>query len=215
MGATVSVFQAIGSKGNRVLVRSLFFAAIFLTGIAHAENEPPAAPCVECHGVDGIAAKSGIPHLNGQTLGYLEDSMAQFRSGRRPGRAFGHEPAGINATQVMEILQHYSTVKAVRPKQEKVDPQLVEAGSALYQNRCADCHPDNGRESDNGAPLMAAQDLDYIIRQGHHFMDGKRKYAMLMEKSFQKFSDADLEAVAHFFASQDQQGPQKTKKRRR
>lgn len=198
-----------------MIVRSLFIIAIIFTSVAHAENEPPAGPCAECHGVDGIAAKAGIPHLNGQLLGYLEDSMAQFRSGRRPGRAFGHEPAGIDDAQVMEILKHYSTVKAVRQKQDKLDSQLVEKGGTLYQNRCADCHPDNGRESDNGAPLMAAQGIDYLLKQGRHFMEGKRKYAMMMERSFQKFSDADLEAVAHFFASQDQLNPQKNKKRRR
>lgn len=198
-----------------MIVRSFFIVAILFTSVAHAENEPPAGPCAECHGVDGIAVKSGIPHLNGQLQGYLEDSMAQFRSGRRPGRAFGHEPTGIEDAQLMEILKHYSTVKAVRPKQDKLDPLLVEKGGTLYQNRCVDCHPDNGRESDNGAPLMAAQDIDYLLKQGRHFMDGKRKYAMMMERSFQKFSDADLEAVAHFFASQDQLSPQKTKKRRR
>jgi cytochrome c553 len=62
---------------------------------------------------------------------------------------------------------------------------------------------------------MAAQDVDYLIKQGHHFIEGKRKYPMMMDKSYQGLSEADLEAVAHFFASQDQTNPMKTKKRRR
>ena len=198
-----------------VILRSLLLLVVSWSSVVHADNEPAASPCAECHGVDGIAAKSGIPHLNGQILSYLEDAMAQFKGERRPGRTFGHEPAGIDSAKVREVLKHYSTVKVVRPKQDKVDSLLVEKGDALYQNRCADCHPDNGRESDKDAPLMAAQDLDYLIKQGRYFMDGKRKYAMMMDKSFQGLSDADLEAVAHFFASQDQLSPQKTKKRRR
>jgi sulfide dehydrogenase cytochrome subunit len=198
-----------------VIIRNLFVLAVALSSVAYADNDTAAFPCAECHGVDGIAAKSGIPHLNGQLQSYLEDSMLQFKGGRRPGRAFGHEPAGIDDAQVMEILKRYSIAKPVRPKQINLDPQLVEKGGVLYQNRCADCHVDNGRESDKEAPLMAAQDVDYLIKQGHHFIEGKRKYPMMMDKSYQGLSEADLEAVAHFFASQDQTNPMKTKKRRR
>jgi sulfide dehydrogenase cytochrome subunit len=200
---------------NTVITRHLFILAIALSSAAYADNDPAAFPCAECHGIDGIAAKSGIPHLNGQIQRYLQDAMAQFKSASRPGRAFGHEPAGIDDAQVMEVLKRYSAEKSVRPKQAKLDPLLIEKGGEIYQNRCADCHVDNGRESDKEAPLMAAQDVDYLIKQGHHFIDGKRKYPMMMDKSYQGLSDGDLEAVAHFFASQDQLSSQKTKKRRR
>lgn len=197
-----------------MIIRSLLVLALSMSGLAYADIDPATSPCAECHGADGLAAKSGIPHLNGQLLDYLETSMAHFKRGRRPGAAFGHEPAGIDSEKVTEVLRHYSVSKAARPKQDKVNPQLVEKGEGLYMNRCADCHPDNGRESDKDAPLMAAQDLDYLIKEGHHFMDGKRRYVMGMEKSFQGLSDADLDAVANFFASQDQLAP-KAKKRRR
>lgn len=198
-----------------MIVRSLFVVlAVFSASAACADSDPAKSPCAECHGVDGVAIKSGIPHLNGQLLDYLELSIAQFKAGRRPGSAFGHAPAGIDDAAVAEVLKQYSTAKAVRPKQDKVDPELVARGAALYQDRCMDCHPDNGRESDKDAPLVAAQDLEYIIKQGRHFVDGKRKYALMMEKSFQGLSDADLAALAHFFASQEQLA-QKLKKRRR
>ena len=198
-----------------MIARSLLAIAVVFSSLAYAGVDPASSPCAECHGADGVAAKSGIPHLNGQTLDYLEHAISQFQAGSRPGSALGHEPAGIDSASVAELLKHYSASKAVRPKQDRLDPKLVEKGEALYQNRCADCHPDNGRESDKDAPLMAAQDLDYLIKQGHHFMDGKRKYVTMMDKAFQGLSDTDFESVAQFFASQDQQGAQKTKKRRR
>lgn len=198
-----------------MITRSLVVLALSISSLAFADSDPATSPCAECHGVDGVAVKSGIPHLNGQILGYLETSMAQFKSGRRPGSAFGHEPAGIDGAALGEVLKHYSAAKSVRPKSEQLDAKLVEKGETLYQNRCADCHPDNGRESDKDAPLMAAQDLAYLLKQGRHFMDGKRKYVLMMDKAFQGLSDTDFEAVAHFFASQDQLGAPKSKKRRR
>lgn len=200
--------------GNCLLARSLFILSVCLSSVACADSDPAASPCAECHGADGIAVKSGIPHLNGQLLGYMENAMAQFQGSRRPGRAFGHDSAGMDGGKVFEMLKHYSTVKAVRPKQEALDPALVEKGGAVYQKRCAECHPDNGRDSDNEAPLMAAQDMAYLVKQGRHFLDGKRKYAPMMDKSFQGLSDADLEAVAHFFASQEQLSLKSRKRRR-
>lgn len=189
--------------------------AVSTANVASADSGTTPHPCAGCHGVDGLAAKAGIPHLNGQILDYLEHAMAQFQYGHRPGRGSGHESGDIDKAQMADVLKSYSTAKAVRPRQEKVDTKLAALGETIYRDRCADCHPDNGRESDNDAPLMAAQDLDYLIKQTHSFVDGKRKFASMMGKAFKDIADTDLEAVAHFFASQDQMAPAKPKKRRR
>lgn len=169
--------------------------------------------CADCHGTDGIAAKSGIPHLNGQLLDYLEGSIDNFKNAGRPGRAFGHDAATLGGAQMTDILKRYSTAKAVRPKQANVNPALVARGETVFQDRCADCHPDNGRESDKDAPLMAAQDMEYMVKQMGYFTEGKRKFAFKMDESFHGLSMDDLTAVAHFFASQDQEVAKKKKRR--
>ena len=77
-------------------------------------------------------------------------------------------------------------------------------GEALYKRRCADCHPNNGRESKRDAPLLAAQNLDYLMEQKRAFVSGKRQFVFLMDDAFRGLSLADLDSVAHFFASQEQ-----------
>lgn len=197
---------------NRILLLATLFATI-ATGATAADGAPAGNPCVQCHGSDGIGTEAGIPHLNGQLLPYLESSMEKFKTGARPRRAVKHIPEGMDAAQLTDILKGYSSSKAVRARQTAVDPALAAKGDTIYQNRCADCHPDNGRDADKDAPLMAAQDLEYLISQAGDFAEGRRKFAFKMDEAFRGLSAADLTAVAHFFASQDQ--VEVKKKRRR
>lgn len=185
--------------------------ALSASPLVLAEGAPS---CVACHGIDGVAVKPGVPHLNGQLPAYLEHSVEQYRKDARPGRGPAHDPAALDDPQTAEILKTYGAAKAVRPKQDKVDAQLAVRGEVVYQDRCADCHPDNGRESEKDAPLMAAQDLGYMIGQINLFVEGKRKFAYMMSRAFKGVPAADLEAVAHFFASQDQVPPPPKKKKR-
>ena len=47
---------------------------------------PPAAVvCAACHGMAGVSAIPTNPHLAGQHLNYLEQSLSQYRSGTRKG----------------------------------------------------------------------------------------------------------------------------------
>ena len=42
--------------------------------------------CVPCHGADGIAKDTEVPHLAGQNEEYLQKQLENFRSGRRKHR---------------------------------------------------------------------------------------------------------------------------------
>ena len=198
-------------------MKTSILVACFLTAIATraaGADETSGSPlCADCHGVDGISTERGIPHLNGQLLPYLESSMEKFKTSGRPRGSAKHVPNGVDNAQMTEILKGYSTSKAVRQKSPKIDPALVAKGDSIYLNRCASCHPDNGRDSDKDAPLVAAQDLDYMITQTGYFVDGKRKYTFKMDDAFRGLTGVELTAVAHFFANQDQETPKKKKRR--
>lgn len=168
--------------------------------------------CIECHGTDGLGFKPGIPHLNGQPEALLSAMIMSFQQGKRPTKVKFHRD--IPAADVAPLAKYYAEQKAQRPK-SATKPELVAAGEAVYLKRCADCHVDNGRDSDKEAPLMAAQDLDYLIAQTLAFKAGERKYPFLMDGAYKDLSDADLTAAAHFFAAQEQVAPQQGRKRRR
>lgn len=207
------------SKSGRfaILTRRNSAFLCLLTAAALVGSMPSAAQekhaiCIECHGNDGLGFKAGIPHLNGQPAPLLTNMLNAYRDGKRPTKVKFHKD--VPAADVAVLAKHYAEQKAQRPK-SATKPELVARGETLYTDRCADCHVDNGRDSDKDAPLMAAQDLDYLVAQTLAFKSGERKYPYLMDNSYKDLSDEDLTAIAHFFAAHDQVAPPQARKRRR
>lgn len=192
----------------------LLTAAMLVGSTAHGAEVSASAyimeNCSECHGTDGLGFKPGIPHINGQPEGLLTNMINAFQQGTRPTKVKTHRD--IPAADVAHLVKHYAQQKAERPK-SAANPELIARGEALYLKRCADCHIDNGRESDKDAPLMAGQDLTYLIAQTLAFKTGERKFPYLMDGAYRDLSDEDLTATAHFFAAQEQTVAKKRRRR--
>lgn len=196
------------------------FAACFLVaamawgsaanGADAPSNTDITGNCSECHGTDGLGFKPGIPHINGQPEGFLTNMINAFQQGQRPTKVKTHRE--IAAADIAPLVKHYAQQKAERPK-SATNPEWVVRGEALYLKRCADCHIDNGRESDKDAPLVAGQDLNYLVAQTLAFKTGERKFPYLMDSAYRDLSDDDLTATAHFFAAQEQTVVKKRRRR--
>ncbi|MCM2288420.1 MAG: c-type cytochrome [Sulfuritalea sp.] len=202
--------------GSPCLTGWLLGAALLWGAPPAAAQEKPVAAlisgCVDCHGADGIATKPDTPHIDGQLVGPLTNMITSFQQEKRPTKVKMHRD--IAATDVAPLARHYAEQKAKRPE-SATKPELVARGETLYQNRCASCHIENGRDSDKEAPIMAAQKPDYLIAQMLAFKSGERKFPYLMDDAYRGLSDEDLTAIAHFFAAQDQIAPQQGRRRRR
>ena len=160
-------------------------------------------PCVECHGPSGVGNSAKTPHLNGQLDTYLEEEIAALAKGGRVSAIANHVPPVWTGPEIAAVAKFYAASKAPRPVQV-TDPQLVAKGQVIYEKHCAECHPGSGRQSDHDAPLMAGQNLEYMMEQTRLFVSGTRKFAFMMGDAFRGLSAADLDTVAHYFASQDQ-----------
>ncbi len=195
--------------GVWVVTAALLFGST-ASRVQAAEGTDITSNCNECHGTDGLGFKPSVPHLNGQPDHLLTSMINAFQQGKRPTKVKMHRD--IAAADVAPLAKHYSLQKAQRPK-TATSPELVARGEALYLKRCADCHVDNGRDSDKEAPLTAAQDLNYLIEQTLAFKTGQRKFPFLMDGAYKNLSDEDLTAIAHFFAAQEQEIPKKRRRR--
>ena len=206
----MSARPAKPDRGRGLITGLLFGAALALLPPAMAAS--PIENCIDCHGTDGVAAEDDTPHLNGQPEHLLAGMMNAFREGRRPPKILMHRE--IRAVNVEPIAAHYARQKAQRPRQS-VKLELVARGEALHWQHCADCHMDNGRDSDKDAPLTAGQNLDYLINQARAFKSGARALPATTELTFRELTQDDLVAIAHFYAAQDQQAPKEGRRRRR
>lgn len=196
------------------VIKSLIALGFCLLATVTAAQDPNALikPCIECHGSNGVAVKPATPHIDGQMATYLADSLRAFNDGTRKTDVDQHK--GIPRDMAKSLAGHYAAQKISRSK-SPADPALLLRGDELYLSRCADCHPDNGRESDKDAPLMAGQDIDYLIAQTLAFKRGERRFAVMMDDAYKGLTEADLKAIAHFFAAQDPVATTKPRKKRR
>lgn len=182
---------------------AFMLCAVFSACVNAAPAETMTQPCAVCHGESGVSTQARTPHLNGQLADYLEDDMRRLANDGRPSSIPNHVPKSWTFAEVTAVAKLYAASRAARPAQP-TDAALVAKGEALYKKRCADCHPNNGRESNHDAPLMAAQNLDYMKEQTRAFVSGKRQLVFPMDEAFRGLSPAELDSIAHFFASQDQ-----------
>lgn len=201
-----------------LLAGCLALAATQVAVAATPEEEEMLKPCVGCHGTDGIGTAAKTPHINWQMPAYLVETMRQLQNGERPTAVPKHIPKSLTTENLKAIADLYGKNRSARPK-PVFDATKVARGAEIHLDRCASCHPDDGRESDSRsglvAPILAGQPAEYLLAQERHYMAGKRPFAPRADKAHDKLTDADLEAVSHFYASQDVQPPVQEKKRRR
>lgn len=187
---------------NRLCRFLILFPAAILASAVFASDVAQQF-CARCHGPDGVAVAPPTPHLNGQHAGYLGEAMLKLQRGRMPTGVAEHIPATLAAADLERLAEFYAGSKGVRPRQE-TDPEKVARGEQVYGSRCVNCHLDSGRDFEQEAPLLAAQSLPYLIEQNRLFASGKRKFAPRQDEAYKGLSERELEAVAHFFAAQEQ-----------
>jgi cytochrome c553 len=69
---------------------------------------------------------------------------------------------------------------------------------------CAACHGANGHSSMPGVPNLAGQRLDYLRDALKQYRDGRRNVPV-MRAAIGPVSDADLDALAHWYSVQPPQ----------
>jgi sulfide dehydrogenase cytochrome subunit len=182
---------------------SVFVAcALFSGAILAAPVEELVKPCAACHGASGISSAPATPHLGGQIADYLQQEISGIASGERASAVADHVPKTWTQADIAAVAKFYANNKGGRPVQA-IDAEKVAQGAKIYNNRCAECHTNKGRGSDKDAPLMAAQNLEYMAEQTKLYLSGKRRFPFMMDDAYRGLKAEELEAVAHFFASQN------------
>ena len=78
---------------------------------------------------------------------------------------------------------------------------LTPLGVRALAANCAACHGTNGVSAGGAITGLAGADKDYLVAQLKAFKEGKRE-ATLMHQIAKGYSDAEIAAMAGFFAAQ-------------
>ncbi len=66
--------------------------------------------CAACHGLDGIARDSEVPHLAGQNERYLYNQMMAFRSGKRVHKEMRYMARSMSVSEIEAVSAYYAAL---------------------------------------------------------------------------------------------------------
>ena len=160
--------------------------------------------CAGCHGTDGVSAGQA-PVIGGMNETYLIQTMQNYKDGVRYGTIMERIARGYDKGQLMTMSKHYASQPWVNANQE-VDSKLAAKGKQLHMTKgCVGCHGASGISPMPTTPRLAGQYAEYMVIQMQDYQDASRAIppvAVPMRGMLAGMSEADLKALAHFYASQ-------------
>lgn len=162
--------------------------------------------CARCHGVNGISATKGVPHLAGQRPAFLHLQLQFYRQSARVQSAMDGVVKFLSDDALYKVAAYYASLEPPRPVAPaaakgalaKQDP--LQAGKAAAAG-CAGCHGDGGISKTPGMPSLVGLDPKYFIAAMNAYKSGARKND-LMKPLAAGLSEADLNNLALYYALQ-------------
>lgn len=181
---------------------ALAVAGLAVAGIAHASAtiEALARTCNNCHGVNGVSAGDGMPSIGGLPEGYLKTVMLEWKEGKRYSATMGRLIKGYTEEEISGLAAYFSKLPWT-PVAQKTDPKLVERGKQATQS-CVSCHGPTGKAAMPTAPNLNGQIAKYLEMEMRKYQDDSVPMPAMMRMMAKQVKPEDLEAVAHFYASQ-------------
>jgi thiosulfate dehydrogenase len=190
------------------------FASTWQVAAVHAApsqaREPAAAAaCDACHGPAGEGnTAAGLPRLAGLPAAYQVEQLAAFADGTRQSAVMAPLARSLGAHERAQLADYYAALVPHAPRaaapRTGLDDRLALRGRWSEEiPACIQCHGDNGGGIGAAFPPLAAQPSAYLAAQLRAWQQGKRRGDPLglMERIASRLSDADLGAVADYFAA--------------
>lgn len=174
---------------------------------------PGMAPCASCHGARG-EGQASFPRLAGMNTTYLARQLEDFAAGRRANAVMAPIAKALAPADREALAQYYARLPlpstAAAADGSGAGKRLALRGAwDRGVPACVQCHGPGGRGVGAAFPALAGQSAAYIGAQLKAFRDGLRKNdpQQLMRAPASKLTDAEIDAVAQWFASQPARRP--------
>jgi cytochrome c553 len=195
--------------------RLLFF--ILLLPLTAVGQPSGVKSCDGCHGAQGEGnAANGTPRIAGQPQAYLQRQLDAYADGRRDNEVMTPIARQLAPQDRSALSAYYSTV---RTRSGKFPPSaftnvrgraLATLGDrALNVQGCENCHGPGGTGFGNVNPYLAGLDRRYLETALGEWKSGSRKTdpSQQMNQIARNLGDADIKALAAYYASQPSPQP--------
>jgi len=162
-----------------------------------------AQTCMGCHGAPGMRnAYPGyrVPKLGGQHDFYIVSALTAYKQKKRAHRTMQAQAAGLSDQDMEHIAAYFSSLADPGSKSNQVSDNNP-------AQQCTACHNKDGNSPSDpnaaqGAPVLAGQYPDYIVRALLDYKSGARQNPV-MNGMASGLSRAQIEAIADFYYKQD------------
>lgn len=196
------------------LIVAITFCITSLTSSA-ASLEENVENCVGCHGSNGVSECLDMPTIAGISAGSHEDAMFTYLDEARPcaESEFRHGDTSRSKTdmckitkaltedEIIELATYFAEQKFV-PMKQGFDAAKAKAGEAIHNRDCKRCHSDGGSNPDDDASIIAGQPIPYLEQTFKDYRSGEREQPKKMKVKMDALSDAEYDALVHYYASQ-------------
>lgn len=149
--------------------------------------------CAGCHGPRGISVDAATSTLAGQDFKYLVNAIRAY-SRLRQHEGMRALVSKLSEKDINDIAAFYTVQTA----------KAAENGQTLVQDltaKCDRCHKAGLENPSMAVPIINGQDKDYLVMSLRMYRDTRRESSLMHSMSL-PYSDAIIEGIASFYASQ-------------
>jgi cytochrome subunit of sulfide dehydrogenase len=170
--------------------------------------------CEDCHGSKGVSEWDEVPTIAGISAPVHGDFLFAYQDKSRPCRASKFRQGDtarpqtdmcavatkLSDTDIEALAAHFAAQPFV-PAKQPFDAAKAAAGKTLHARDCAKCHQNGGRDPGDDASILGGQHLKYLQQALADLRSGERAASKKMAEKLMKWTDAQAEAAAHYYAS--------------
>ncbi len=179
------------------------------TGEEAEAGDPTLAYCASCHGRRGQSGNSYIPRLDILDADYIAQTLRAYRGGLRASGYMEHAAREVAEPELMRTARHFGRAAGATGAAKDASPAADLPGAALARSgtrdvpSCTACHGP-GATREGQFPTLAGQSEHYLAAQLRLWRSGARggnARQELMRRAAAELTDAEISALARYFAS--------------
>jgi cytochrome c553 len=175
-----------------------------------AEGQAAFEWCATCHLAGGVGLPAGwVPRIAGQHPRVIAKELLDYRHHLRwdPRMELVAAPHILGSNQGIADVAAYAGALPLDPEQTGSGEDAAQ-GKVLYERLCIACHGPGGAGSNRGViPRLCGQDHNYLLRQLHDALDGRRpSMAPVHARRLKGLDLTELGGLASYLSGLTQKG---------
>jgi sulfide dehydrogenase cytochrome subunit len=195
----------------------LVFVSIWLSAVPTiaADLDMTIQTCNDCHGENGVSQWDDMPTIGGMDAFTQADALYVYRDQERACAESAYRlgdtdraattmcetTAELSDDDIEAIAEHFAALTFV-PAAQEFDAALAAAGAAVHKQECDRCHSEGGSSAEDEAGILAGQWMGYLRTSFAQYAADERPQDKKMREKMENLNADDIEALVHYYASQ-------------